>query len=244
LIAAQAVSLLTWSGVSLWRGRLTWRRGAQFSAVVAMAYVLVLGGYNFFLLVCLVPAVAYAGGLAVYARAWVRFGRWLAIVLPLVACGLVSLNGWRGWPSDSHCCRPTILAGHPALTAELAPEWWSDLSAWSGFGLRWVLTIGEVGLLTWAFLRAAQRRRRVVWLLVAVAADHHRLPVARGAGSRQARSTTMPTSFRRVYPLLLPILLVGDPAPQRKLHEWLFVCAVGIVVIRSTSRVVACSCGR
>ena len=27
LIAAQAVSLLTWAGVSLWRGKLTWRRG-------------------------------------------------------------------------------------------------------------------------------------------------------------------------------------------------------------------------
>ena len=38
LLAAQAVSLLTWAGVSLWRGRLGWRRARQFIGVLALGY--------------------------------------------------------------------------------------------------------------------------------------------------------------------------------------------------------------
>jgi hypothetical protein len=67
LLAAPAVALLTWAGVALWRGRLTWRRGARLAPVLAIGYWLVLGSYNFFILVCLVPAFAYAGGLAAVA---------------------------------------------------------------------------------------------------------------------------------------------------------------------------------
>jgi hypothetical protein len=239
LIAAQAVSLLTWSGVSLWRGRLSWRRGIQFAAVLALAYWLILGGYNFFLLVCLVPAVAYAGGLAVFRRTWIRFGRWLAMVLlPLAVCGIIFYERVAGLAE-----RFTLLQTYdfgwpvPALTAEgwLGMVQGPDLSAWNMFGLRWVLTVGEVGLLAWAFLRSAQQRLRVVWLLVAVA-----LPIIIGYLWLEARGARLGTNasydayklFAVFYPLLLPIFCWWVTLRRsRKLHEWLFVCAVGIVVI-------------
>ena len=97
LLAAQAVSLLTWAGVALWRGRLTWARAVQFFGVMAAGYWLVLGSYNFFLLVCLVPAVAYAGGLALWRRAWRRFGAWLLfMVVPLVGCGALFAERMAG----------------------------------------------------------------------------------------------------------------------------------------------------
>jgi hypothetical protein len=110
-----------------------------------------------------------------------------------------------------------------------------DLSAWSIFGLRWALTVGEVGLLIWAFLRAAQQRLRAVWLLVAVA-----LPVIVGYLWLEARAARLGTNasydayklFAVFYPLLLPIFCWWVTLRRsRKLHEWLFVCAVGIVVI-------------
>jgi hypothetical protein len=90
LLAAMAVALITWAGVALWRGRLEWRRSVQFSGVLAVGYWLLLGSYNFFIVLGLVPALAYAGGLALWHGEWRRLGRWLAMVLwPLGACGVV-----------------------------------------------------------------------------------------------------------------------------------------------------------
>jgi hypothetical protein len=239
LIAAQAVSLLTWSGVSLWRGRVSWSRGLQFAGVLAIGYWLILGSYNFFVLVCLIPAVAYAGGLAVFRQTWSRFGRWLLIMLvPMLACGLLFWGRVAGLME-----RFTLLQTYdfgwpvPALTAEgwLGMVRGPDLSAWSFLGLRWVLTVGEVGLLAWAFLRAAQQRSKAVWLLVAVA-----LPIIIGYLWLEARAARLGTNasydayklFAVFYPLLLPIFCWWVTLRRsRKLHEWLFVCAVGVLVI-------------
>ena len=92
--AAQAAALLTWAGVALWRGRLTPTRALAFAPVLATAYALILGSYNFFLLVCLVPAVAYAGGLALRGARWARFGGWLAAkTVPLTNA---RRDFWRG----------------------------------------------------------------------------------------------------------------------------------------------------
>ena len=90
LLAAPALAFLTWAGVALWRGRLTWRRGWALGGVLAMAYWLVLGGYNFIVLVGLVPALTYAGGEALRTGRWRKFGQWLVLMLvPLGVCGLV-----------------------------------------------------------------------------------------------------------------------------------------------------------
>jgi hypothetical protein len=239
LLAAPAVALLTWSGVALWRGRLTWRRGASHAAVLAIGYWLILGSYNFFLLVCLVPAVAYAGGLALWRRSWARFGRWLAVMLaPLAGCAVVFFERVAGLAE-----RFTLLQTYdfgwpvPALTAEgwLGMVRGPDLAAWDFFGLRWVLTVVVVGLLAWAVLRAAQQRARGLWLVAAIT-----VPIVMAYLYLEARAAERGTNasydayklFAVFYPLLLPAFCWWVTLRRsRRLHEWLLVCGVAAVVV-------------
>jgi hypothetical protein len=246
LVAAQAVSLLTWAGVTLWRGRLTWQRGRELSAVLAVGYWLVLGSYNFFLVVCLVPAVVYAGGLALWQRAWARFGRWVVMMMvPLIGCAVIFAGRVEGLME-----RFTLLQTYnfgwpvPALTAEgwLGMVQGPDLAAWNFLGIRWVLAAGVVGLLAWAFIRAARKGRRALWLVVAIA-----LPVLTAYLWLEARGARLGTNasydayklFAVFYPLLLPVFCWWVTLRRsRLLHEWLLVCAVAVVVIGFN--VVAC----
>ena len=239
LLAAQAVSLLTWAGVTLWRVRLTWRRGLQFAGVLAIGYWLILGSYNFFLLLCLVPSLAYAGGLAIFRRAWSKFARWLVVMLsPLLGCMLLFPGRVAGLAERFSLLRTYDFGWPvPALTAEgwLGMVQGGDLSAWNILGLRWLLTVAEVGLVAWAFLRSAQQRLRVVWLLVAIA-----LPVIVGYLWLESRGARLGTNasydayklFAVFYPLLLPVFCWWVTLRRsRKLHEWLFVCGVAAVVV-------------
>jgi len=239
LLAAQAVVWLTWSGVALWRGRLSVARAGKFFAVLLMGYWLVLGSYNFFILLCLVPAVAYAGGLAVWRRAGGRLAAWAgAMLAPLVAGAGLFFGRVAGLAE-----RFTLLQAYdfgwriPALTAEgwLGMVGGVDLSAWNFFGLRWVLAAGVVGVLGWAFLRAVQERRRAVWLVAAVA-----LPVLAGYIFLQARGARLGTNasydayklFAVFYPLLLPAFCWWVTLRRsRRLHEWFFVVGVAAVVV-------------
>jgi len=239
LLAAQAVALLTWAGVALWRGPLTWRRGARLAAVLAIGYWLVLGSYNFFLLICLVPAVAYAGGLALWRRAWRRFGQWFVVMLaPLALCSLLFPGRLSGLAE-----RFTLLRTYdfgwpvPALTTEgwLGMVQGPDLAPWDFFGLRWLLTALMVGLLAWAFLRAAQQRSPTVWLVAAIA-----VPIVLAYLGLEARAARLGTNasydayklFAVFYPLLLPSFCWWVTLRRsRRLFEWLLVCGVGIVVV-------------
>ena len=90
LLAAQAIAVVTWAGVALWRGRLNWRHGCAMSGVLAMGYWLILGSYNFIVIVALTPALAYVGVAALFSGKWGKLGRWLvAMLAPLLACGVV-----------------------------------------------------------------------------------------------------------------------------------------------------------
>jgi hypothetical protein len=239
LLAAQAVALLTWAGVALWRGPLTWWRGARLAAVLAIGYWLVLGSYNFFLLICLVPAVAYAGGLALWRRAWRRFGQWFVVMLaPLALCSVLFPGRLTGLAE-----RFTLLRTYdfgwpvPALTTEgwLGMVQGPDLAPWDFFGLRWLLTALMVGLLAWAFLRAAQQRSPAVWLVAAIA-----VPIVLAYLGLEARAARLGTNasydayklFAVFYPLLLPSFCWWVTLRRsRRLFEWLLVCGVGIVVV-------------
>ena len=238
LIAAQAVTLITWCGVALWRGVLTWKRGLQFAGVLVIGYWLVLGGYNFFVAVCLVPSAAYAGGAALWRRAWGRFARWVIVMLaPLAACGALFAPRVGGLAE-----RFTLLQTYdfgwrvPGLTAEgwLGMVQGPDLSAWSFLGLRWLLTLAVVGLLAWAFIRSVRLRTRAVWLVTSLG-----LPIvvaylfllARGARLGTNASYDAYKLFAVFYPLLLPVFCWWVTLRRsRKLHEWLLVCAVAGVV--------------
>ncbi|PAW64469.1 MAG: hypothetical protein B9S34_12490 [Opitutia bacterium Tous-C1TDCM] len=246
LLAAPAIALATWSGVALWRGRLTWRRGLAFAGVLAIAYGLMLGSYNFILTVALVPAAAYAGGLALVRGEYGRFGRWLAVMLaPLGPAAAVMAERVAGLAE-----RFTLLRTYdfgwpiPALSAEgwLGMVQGGDLAAWPWPGVRWALSALVVGLLAWAGLRSAQQGKRALWLVVALA-----VPVLAGYLFLQERGARLGTNasydayklFAVFFPLLLPALCWWVTLRRsRKLHEWLMVCAVAGIVV--TLNLAAC----
>jgi hypothetical protein len=246
LLFAHAIVLITWAGVGLWHGRLTAGRGKQFAVVLAIGYWLVLGSYNFFIFVALVPAIAYAGGLAVRRRAWRRLAKWLLVMLaPLAGCAIVFYGRVAGLAE-----RLTLLQTYdfgwriPPLTAEgwLGMVQGGSLEPWSFFGLRWVLCAAAVGVLGWALLRSIQEKRRAAWLMIAII-----VPVLAGYLFLQARGAQLATNasydayklFAAFYPLLLPAFCWWVTLRRsRRILEWLFVCAVAGVVV--AFNVVAC----
>jgi len=212
LVAAQAIVLLTWSGVALWRGGLGWRRGLAMAGVLTVGYALVLGGYNFILLVSLVPALAYAGGITLWRGEWSRLGRWLLLMLGPLAAGGVFFEqrvaglverfmlfqqydfGWRipplapaGWLG---------LVQGPALAP--LPDW-----------PRIVLSLALTGLLLWALLLGAKARRIGVFLVLCLT-----VPVLLGYGYLNLRGVQLGTNasydayklFAVFYPGLLAAL--------------------------------------
>jgi hypothetical protein len=239
LLAAQAVALLTWCGVALWRMRLTWRRGLGFAAPLAIGFWLILGSYNFFLLVCLVPAVAYVIGLAWWRGEGPKLVRWGAVVaLPLLVCASLFWERVAGLVERFSLLRTYDFGWRvPALSAEgwLGMVSGPDLSAWDIFGLRWLLSAGVVGLLAWVFLRDLKRRRRVVWTVCAVT-----VPVLVPYLALQARGAMLGTNasydaykiFAVFQPVLLPALCWWASLRfSRRLHEWLLVVAAGGIVV-------------
>ncbi|MES2697092.1 MAG: hypothetical protein V4773_26745 [Verrucomicrobiota bacterium] len=239
LLAAQAIALVTWVGVALWRSRLTLRSVLGFSGVLLGAYWLILGSYNFIVIVALVPSAAYAGGLAVWRRQWLRLARWLAAMLaPLVVCGALFPTRVAGL-AERFTLLQTFDFGWriPVLTAEgwLGMVQGGDLEPWDFFGVRWVLSAAVVGLLVWAFMRAGLQRRRSVWMALAIS-----LPVLGGYLFLQARGAQLQTNasydayklFAVFYPLLLPVFCWWVTLRRsRRLFEWFFVCGVAGVVL-------------
>lgn len=239
LLAAQGVVLLTWAGVALWRGRLTRGRAARWAPVLAIGYWLVLGSYNFFVLLCLVPAAAYAGGWALWQRRWRRLAGWGAAMLaPLAAVAAIFPGRVSGLAE-----RFSLLQAYdfgwkiPALTAEgwLGIVQGPDLAAWEIWGVRWGLSAAVVGLLGWAFIRSAQQRSRTMWTALALV-----LPVLAGYWTLQVRGARLGTNasydayklYAVFFPLLLPALCWWVTLRRsRRLHEWLFVWAVMGAVI-------------
>ncbi len=239
LLAAQAVTLLTWAGVALWRGRLTASRALAWAPVLALGYWLVLGSYNFFVLLCLVPAAAYAGGWALWRRHWGRLARWAAAMLAPLAAVAAIFPGRVGGLAERFSLLQAYDFGWkiPALTAEgwLGIVRGPDLAAWDFWGVRWVLSAAVVGLLSWAFIRSAQQRSRAMWTALAVS-----VPVLAGYWLLQVRGARLGTNasydayklFAVFFPLLLPALCWWVTLRRsRRLHEWLFVWTVmGAVV--------------
>lgn len=246
LLAAQAVTLLTWAGVALWRARLTWRRGLQFAPALAIGYWLMLGSYNFFVLVCLVPAVAYAGGLALWRRTWGRLAQWIMIMLaPLAVCAAVFSGRVAGLAERLALLREYDFGWRvPALTAEgwLGLVHGPDLAAWEFLGLRWVLATVIVGLVAWGIVRAWVVRPRVVWtvlaLTVPVLAAYLWLQV-RGAERGTNASYDAYKLFAVFFPLLLPALCRWIALRRSgRILEWFIVAgAVGLV---AAGNVIAC----
>jgi hypothetical protein len=167
LLAAQAIALLTWAGVAQWRGRFEARRVWSFAWVLALGYALILGSYNFILLVSLAPALAYAGGLALWRGQWRRLVAWILImVVPLVLAGVIF------WERVAGLAERLVLFQQfdfgwkiPLLT----PAGWlgmvatPELSAWPllpGIGLALVTT----AMWCAALVRGAKLKRRSAYV--------------------------------------------------------------------------------
>ncbi len=239
LLAAQAIALLTWAGIALWRGRLTWRRGAHFAGVLAIGYALLLGSYNFMLVLCLVPAVAYAGGQVLGSGEWKRLGTWTLILLaPLGVSAVFFAGRVAGLLERFQLLREYDFGWRIPV---LGPEGWlgmvrgPDLRAWESGGLRWLLALGVAGLLAWALVRAGRQGRRAAWTVTALA-----VPVLLGYAWLEGRGAWLGTNasydayklFAVFFPVLLPALCWWVTLRRsHRLGEWLAVVAVTAVVI-------------
>jgi hypothetical protein len=239
LIAALAVALITWAGAALWRGPLTLKLGAQFAGVLVLGYWLVLGSYNFFAVLCLVPAIAYAGGLAVWRKEWAKFGAWLAAMLaPLAVCSLLFAGRVTGLIERFQLLQSFDFGWK---IPPLSPEGWlglvsgPDLEPWHFLGLRWFLAAAVWGLLTWSTARAVREGRRKMW--VAVAAT---VPVLVGYIYLEWRGARLGTNasydafklFTVFYPVMLPAFCWWVSLRwSRRLTEWLGVMGVSGFVL-------------
>jgi len=171
LIAALGIGLLTWAGIALWRGRLEGRSGWAFARVLFIGYVLVLGGYNFIVVVCLIPAVGYAGGLAVWRGATVRLAHWgVRMIVPLIVAGALLWERVAGLAERFQLFRQNDFGWRIPL---LGPEGWLGMvNGWALFQIPGVahtfLAWAFLALVIGALIRGAQAMRRDVFLALSL----------------------------------------------------------------------------
>lgn len=172
LIAAQAIAVMTWSAIALWRARLTWRRGLAMAGVLAIGYAVILGSYNFILIVCLVPAVAVVGGHALWRGEWRKFVRWcLLVIAPLGVAGLVFWDRVAGLTERFMLLRTFDFGWRIPF---LGPAGWlgmvtepnlNPLPAW----LRLALSVLVVAALVHALVQGAKRGCTTVFTALCLA---------------------------------------------------------------------------
>jgi len=169
LLAAPAIALVTWAGVALWRSSSVPGRWRQFFGVLAIGYALILGSYNFIVIVCLVPAIAYAAGCAAWTGRWRDFGRWvMAMLLPLGFAGIIFWERVAGLAERFHQFA-VFDFGWPI--PRLSPEGWlglipsSNLSPWPE-PARLILALLVALLLAAALGQGLWRRRPAAFLVL------------------------------------------------------------------------------
>lgn len=204
LLAAQSIALLTWSGVALWRNRQRSGLGWEFAGVLSVGFWLVLGSYNFILLVCLVPAVAYAGGCAFARREWRDFGRWAVVMLaPLIGCVVVFFGRAAGLVERFTLLR-TYDFGWPI--PPLTPEGWLGFvgraPTLDGMGAGWRIFLSLV--FAAAVVVAMARRRRFRWVIVSVS-----VPALFGYAYLQYRGAALATNASYDAYKLLAVFFPG-----------------------------------
>lgn len=225
LLAALAIALLTWAGAALWREGAGWRRGRAWAGLLAVAYVIILGGYNFIIVVCLVPAMFYAGGLAFWQDKWRRFGRWLPLMLaPLVFSGLLYAERMFGLVERFQLFREYDIGWRiPAMS----PAGWWGLVAGPNLGSHgpWLEAVAGVLLLValgGALLPAARRRQGTALLVFSLI-----VPVAAGYVFLELRGMMRGTSASYDAYKLLAVFYPGILAalchwlvPLRHVRVW------------------------
>ena len=236
LLAAQAIALLTWAGIALWRGGFEGRRALSFSGVLAVGYALILGSYNFILLVCLVSAVAYAGGLAVWKGEWRRLGTWVGMMMiPLILSGVILWERVAGLAERLALFQQFDFGWKIPL---LSPAGWlgmvatPELSAWPllpSVGLALVTT----GMWLAALVRGVKLKRRSVYVALCLM-----VPPLLGYAYLNARGMYLGTNasydaykiLAVFYPGILAAMLYGVTLDARGWRRGLVVGFAVVVV--------------
>ena len=244
LLAAIAIAALNWAAIALWHTRWSWRRALAFAPLLIVTYSVILGGYNFILLVALTPALAYAFSRAAVTGRWRALAGWLvALALPLIVAALIFWARTAGLVERFLLFRAYDFGWK---IPPLGPEGWLGLVAgptlapWP-FILRWPLAVLVVAALTWSVAATIARRRRV-WLLACIV-----LPVLAGYLFLEVRGVIRHTNasydafklFAVFYPLLLPAFCWWITLRMRsQLLWWLAVAAFAALVV--LGNIVAC----
>lgn len=191
-LAAMGIALLTWGAVEAWRQRTSWRRIAAESGLVVVAFWILLGSYNFILLICLVPAITFVGGQALWFRSWRQPANWAAaILLPLVFTLLVFFERTAGLVErfvlfqeyDFGWKIPLLLTdGWLGLVKDIHLE---RIDGPVGLGV----AVAFTALFAWALVRGARLREPAALFAVCVL-----VPIAAGYAFLQIRGARLGTN--------------------------------------------------
>ncbi len=239
-LAAVGIALLTWAGVTLWRAGPDWRRALGFGGVLVAAYWILLGSFNFVILICLAPAAAFVAAQTVRFGQWRRLAAWLAaMVAPLVVAGAVFAERVMGLAE-----RFRLFAEHDFgwPIPVLGPAGWLGLVAdthLTGLAPAWVWGLFLVfgGLFVAAIHRAGKAggaRASVAVLAVCTLA-----PVAVGYGylQFQARAVGSNESYDAYkvlavfYPVVLPALCFWAARSALKARWARFAAVAGMTIL-------------
>lgn len=214
ILAAQAIGLLTWAGVALWKDPAAQRRGWVYGGLLLVGFGIIWGAYNFIVIVCLVPVGACVGGWALGRAEFSRLTRWLGWMLaPLGLSALFFYSRAAGLLERFQLFRQYNFGWKIPL---LNPEGW--LGMISGEGPRplaalegtwsWILGGATVLLLVGACVLSLVRRRRQAWLVAAFL-----LPVMSGYAFLEWRGIRLGNNASydayKLFSVFYPVLLVA-----------------------------------
>jgi len=244
LIAAPAIAIVTWAGIALWRSRLDSGIGRDFFPILGLGYSLIWGAYNFMIVVCLVPAVAYVGLQALASKRLARIGPWLLWVLsPLALSAGLFWSRAQGLVDRFRLFQTYDFGWH---ISALTPEGWlgfvrgtGDLMPW-GRAIRIAVAVAATGLLILAGWRALRRRRRSLLLAMSVSVPiliAYAYLLVRGMRLETNASYDAYKLFSVFYPVMLPAfaywLTLGEIGPNARAFIAVLIVVLGFGIARA-----------
>ncbi len=214
LLAAQAIALLTWAGVAMWKERDACRSGLAYAGLLVVAFGIIWGAYNFIVIVCLVPVVGCVAGWSWPGRQFGKLVRWLCwILVPLGVSGLFYFEratglverfllfqqydfGWKISPLRPEGWLGMVDGRGPRPLGEFTGPW------------SWVLGGAVLTMLIAACVLSWTKRRRQTWQVVAFL-----LPVMGGYAYLQWRGIQLGNNASydayKLFSVFYPVLLVA-----------------------------------
>lgn len=237
LLAAQALALITWAGIALWRGGVTRRDGVAMLGVLSVAFGLVWGSYNFIIIVALVPALAFAGGWAIWRLAWTRLATWIGwMAVPAVMSGVFFAERASGlWERFRLFQQFDFGWRIPALS----PEGWFGLVGQPSLaGLpvvaRWILGGMMMAVVVWSLVRSARRgssRGFVVLCVTVPILVGYAFLLIRGSAKGTNASYDAYKLFSVFYPGILAGLCFWVTSIRDRTTRFRYVAAAVLVVV-------------